>query len=119
MSIDYEYFEAAEIDGARKMQAIRNISIPFMMPVIIILTLLSVGRMLYSDFGLFWFLPMQSGMLLPTTEVIDTYIFRSLRHIGDIGMSSAVNFYQSFMGLALILISNLIVRKINKESALF
>ena len=119
MGIDYEYFEAAELDGASKLQAIRNISLPFMMPVIIILTLLSIGRIFYSDFGLFWFLPMQSGMLLPTTDVIDTYIFRSLRLIGDIGMSSAVNFYQSFMGLTSILLFNFIVRKVNKESALF
>lgn len=119
MAIDHEYFEAAAIDGAGKLKATLNISLPFLSPVVFVLTLLAVGRILYSDFGLFWFLPMQSGSLIPTTDVIDTYTFRSLRIIGDIGMSSAVNFYQSFMGLAVILFSNYAVRKINKESALF
>lgn len=119
MSVDSEFFEAAAIDGAGKLKTIMNISLPFLNPVIIMLTLLSLGRIFYSDFGLFWFLPMQSGILIPTTDVIDTYIFRSLRVVGDIGMSSAVNFYQSLMGMATILIFNFIIRKIDNDSALF
>ncbi len=119
MAIDSEYFEAATIDGASKLRTIMHISIPFITPVVIMLTLLSLGRIFYSDFGLFWFLPMQSGMLIPATDVIDTYVFRSLRVIGDIGIASAVNFYQSVMGMATILIFNFIVRKVNSESSLF
>ncbi|QJD87487.1 ABC transporter permease [Cohnella herbarum] len=119
LSIDKEYFEAAEIDGASKLRTTWSISLPFLAPIITILTILSVGRIFYSDFGLYYFLPMQSGMLMPATDVIDTYAFRTLRVVGDIGMSSAVNFFQSVMGLAVILFANLWARKIDKDSALF
>jgi putative aldouronate transport system permease protein len=119
MSIDNEYFEAASIDGASRLRMMWNISLPFLTPLITILTLLGVGRIFYSDFGLFYFLPMQSGLLQDTTQVIDTYIFRSLRVVGDIGMSSAANFFQSVIGLILILASNYIVSRKNPDNALF
>lgn len=119
MGIDSELFEAAELDGVSKFQAARYISIPFLKPIIIMMTLLSLGNIFYSDFGLFWFLPMDNGMLMPVTDVIDTYIYRSLRVLGDMGMSSAINFYQSFMGLTVVLIFNYIAKKVEKDSALF
>ncbi|MNJ45104.1 putative multiple-sugar transport system permease YteP [compost metagenome] len=107
------------MDGASKWQQIRKITLPLIAPVITIMTLLAVGRIFYSDFGLFYQVPMDSGALYDTTNVIDTYVYRGLMQLGDIGMSSAAGLYQSLVGFVLVLLSNFIVRKINKENALF
>jgi putative aldouronate transport system permease protein len=117
--IDSQYYEAATIDGATKWQQVKYITIPLLVPVMVIMTLLSIGRIFYSDFGLFYQLPMGSGTLLPVTNVIDTYVYNSLVNMGDIGMSSAAGLYQSVVGFILVLTSNLIVRKISPENALF
>ncbi|EMS72837.1 ABC transporter permease [Ruminiclostridium cellobioparum] len=117
--IDTEYYEAATIDGARKWQQVKYITIPLLVPVMVIMTILSIGRIFYSDFGLFYQLPMGSGTLLPVTNVIDTYVYNSLVNMGDIGMSSAAGFYQSVVGFLLVLTTNLVVRKISPENALF
>lgn len=117
--IDTEYYEAATIDGARKWQQVKYITIPLLVPVMVIMTILSIGRIFYSDFGLFYQLPMGSGTLLPVTNVIDTYVYNSLVNMGDIGMSSAAGFYQSVVGFLLVLTTNLLVRKISPENALF
>ncbi|MBY0160688.1 sugar ABC transporter permease [Cytobacillus firmus] len=119
IGIDPEYYEAAKLDGASKWMQIRKITLPMIMPVIMILTLLAIGRIFYSDFGLFYQVPMNSGALYSTTNVIDTYVFRGLMQLGDIGMSSAAGFYQSLVGFVLVLGSNYIVRKIDKDNALF
>ncbi len=119
IGIDQEYYEAATLDGASKWQQIRRITLPLIAPVITIMTLLAVGRIFYSDFGLFYQVPMDSGALYDTTNVIDTYVYRGLMQLGDIGMSSAAGLYQSLVGFVLVLLSNFIVRKINKENALF
>lgn len=119
IGIDPEYYEAAKLDGASKWQQIRTITIPLITPVIIMLTLLQIGRIFYSDFGLFYQVPMNAGALFSTTNVIDTYVFRGLLQLGNIGMSSAAGFYQSLVGFILVLVSNYVVRKINKENALF
>jgi len=83
------------------------------------MTLLQIGKIFYSDFGMFYFLTRNSGGLYATTDVIDTYVFRALRVTGDIGMSSAVGLFQSFIGLILVLTSNLIVKKSNPDHAIF
>lgn len=119
ISIDPEYYEAARLDGASKWRQIQSITIPLITPVIVMLTLLSIGRMFYSDFGLFYQVPMNSGMLNDTTNVIDTYVYRSLMIMGDIGMASAAGVYQSIVGFVLVLSANYIVRKFNRENALF
>lgn len=119
MGIDTSYYEAAEIDGANKWQKIFKISIPLLRPLIIILTLLSIGKIFYSDFGMFYFLPQDSGALFSKTQVIDTYVYRALRKSGDIGMSSAVGFYKSIMGFIMVLISNKVVSKIDSDSSIF
>lgn len=119
IGIDPSYYEAARLDGASKWQEIKLITIPCMIPTIITLMLLSIGRIFYSDFGLFYQVPMNSGVLLPTTNVIDTYVYRALIEQGNIGMSSAAGFYQSLVGFAVVMISNWIVRKKDKERALF
>ncbi len=118
-SIDTEYYEAATIDGATKWQQIKSITIPLLVPVMVIMTILAIGRIFYSDFGLFYQLPMQSGTLQPVSNVIDTYVFTSLITMGDVGMSSAAGFYQSVVGFILVLSANLAVRKISPENALF
>lgn len=117
--IDPEYYEAARIDGAKTWQQIRYITLPLLVPIITIMTILSIGRIFYSDFGLFYQTPMQSGPLLPVTNTIDTYVYRGLMVLSDIGMSSAATFYQSIVGFLLVLFSNFIVRKVNPENALF
>jgi putative aldouronate transport system permease protein len=117
--IDPTYYEAAELDGASKLRQIWSITLPCILPSIITLTLLSIGRIFYSDFGLFYQVPRDSGMLYSTTNVIDTYVYRGLMKQGNIGMSSAAGFYQSIVGFILVLLSNLLVNKISKENALF
>jgi len=119
IGIDPEYYEAARIDGASRWMQIRKITIPMISPVIVMMALLAIGRIFYSDFGLFYQVPMNSGALFETTNVIDTYVFRGLMQLGDIGMASAAGVYQSLVGFTLILIANFVVRKINKENALF
>ena len=88
-------------------------------PTIIMLTLMAVGRIFYSDFGLFYQVPKNSGALLPVTNTIDTYVYRGLLELGDISMSAAAGVYQSLVGFILVLGANLLVRKIDRESALF
>jgi putative aldouronate transport system permease protein len=119
MGISSEYYEAAKIDGATKLQMIRKITIPLLMPIIVIVTLLQIGRIFYADFGLFFQVTRDIGMLYPVTDVIDTYVYRALRVTGDIGMASAAGFYQSIIGFCLVLTTNLVVKKINSENALF
>lgn len=119
IGIDTEYFEAANLDGATMLQRIRFITVPLIKPTIITMVLLSIGRMFYSDFGLFYQVPMDSGALYPSTNVIDTYVYRALIKLSDIGMASAAGVYQSIIGFIVVLISNLVVRKIDKDNALF
>ncbi len=119
MGIDRELFESAAIDGASKVRIIRHISIPLLSNLMVILVLLQVGKIFYADFGLFYQLPRQIGILFPTTDVIDTYVYRALKVTGDIGLAGAVNFYQAIVGFILVLVSNLAVGKISKEHALF
>lgn len=119
LGFDRAYYEAATIDGCSKWQQITKITIPMLKPTIIMLTLMSVGRIFYSDFGLFYQVPMNSGLLFPVTQTIDTYVFRSLITLGNVSMSSAAGVYQSLVGFILVLGANLAVRKLDPESALF
>jgi len=119
IGIDTEYYEAARIDGATKWQQIRKITLPLINPVIITMTLLAIGRIFYSDFGLFYQIPMDSGALYDTTNVIDTYVYRGLILLGDIGMSSAAGMYQAVVGFVLVLLANFTVRIYSKDNALF
>lgn len=117
--IDKSYYEAALVDGASKWQQIKSITIPLLKPVLIIMFITSIGGMFRSDFGLFYQLPKNSGALYPVTNVIDTYVYRGLNNLGNIGMSSAASLYQSLVGLVLILTANGIVRKVDEENAFF
>nr|WP_239635409.1 ABC transporter permease subunit [Paenibacillus sp. H1-7] len=119
IGIDSSYYEAARIDGATRLQMIRRITIPLLTPLIIILFIVAVGQMFRADFGLFFFVPNDTSFLYATTDVIDTYVYRSLRVVGDIGMSSAIGLYQSVVGLVLVLAANYVVKKINSENSLW
>ena len=117
--IDPSYFEAAELDGATKWKQIRYITIPSIMPSIITLTLLNIGRIFYSDFGLFYQVTQNSGQLYEATNVIDTYVYRALLQSGNIGMASAAGFYQSIVGFVCVLAANMVVKKLSHENAMF
>lgn len=117
--IDPSYFEAAELDGATKWKQIRYITIPSIMPSIITLTLLNIGRIFYSDFGLFYQVTQNSGQLYEATNVIDTYVYRALLQSGNIGMASAAGFYQSIVGFVCVLAANMVVKKLSPENAMF
>ena len=119
VGIDPSYYEAAALDGATKFKEVLCITLPMLKPTIITLTILALGRIFYSDFGLFYQVPMNNGALFKATNVIDTYVFRGLMEQGNIGMSTAAGAYQSFVGFALVLLSNGVIRKISRDNALF
>lgn len=119
MGIDKSLYEAAMIDGANKWQQIRRITVPMLVPLMTILTLLAIGKIFYADFGLFYQVPRDSGTLYSVTNVIDTYVYRGLKLTGEIGMSTAAGLYQSVVGFVLVITSNYVVRKFNKDNALF
>jgi len=119
LGINPTYYEAARIDGAGRWQMIRRITIPLLTPLIIVLLIVKIGEVFRADFGLFYFVPNNSSFLYSTTDVIDTYVFRALRTVGDVGMSAAVGLYQSLVGFLLVVLSNWIIRRINKDNALW
>ena len=117
--IDKSMYEAARIDGAGKLKQILYITLPMLRPMIILLLLLSIGRIFNSDFGLFYQVTLNSGRLYKTTQTIDTYVYRALMEMNNVGMSSAASVFQAIIGFVLVLLSNLIVRRIDPQSALF
>lgn len=117
--IDPSLYESANIDGANRFKSFMNITIPSLTPVIITLTILSVGKIFNSDFGLFYQLPMNSGALVDVTQTIDTYVYRGLMNTANLGMSAAAGFYQSMVGFVLVMLTNTLVRKLSKENAMF
>ncbi len=119
VGIDKSYYEAADVDGATMWQKIRYITLPNLKPTVITLCLLSIGRIFYSDFGLFYQVPLNSGTLYDVTSTIDTYVYRGLMQSSNVSMSSAAGVYQSLVGFVLVLFANWVVNKISKENALF
>ncbi|MCJ7843214.1 ABC transporter permease subunit [Lederbergia sp. NSJ-179] len=119
VGIDKTYYEAAMIDGATKWQQVKHVTLPMIKPLIVVLLIMDVGKIFNSDFGLFFQVPRDAGALYSVTNTIDTFVYRGLMSLGDIGMSTAAGLYQSAVGFVLVLIANYIVRKIDEESALF
>ena len=119
VGISQEYYESATLDGASGWRQVWSITLPLIKPTMVILVLLSVGRIFNSDFGLFYQVPLNSGALQTTTDVIDTYVYRGLMTFGDFGMSSAAGLYQSIVGFILVLTTNAFVRRKDKDLALF
>ncbi|MDN4070543.1 ABC transporter permease subunit [Paenibacillus sp. FSL R5-0407] len=117
--MDKSIYEAAKIDGAGKLRQIKDITLPLLKPTIIILTLMAVGRIMNSDFGLFYQVPMNSGALYSTTQTIDTFVYRAMMQLNDTGMAAASGLYQSLVGFILVMVANGIVRKIDSDNSLF
>jgi putative aldouronate transport system permease protein len=119
-AIDQSLYEAAAIDGAGKWHQIRNITLPSLVPSIMTMFLLSLSRIFYSDFGLFYLIPQNSGSLFNVTNTIDTYVYRALMmSAGGIGRSAAAGLLQAVVGFALILAVNTLIRKLSKSNAIF
>lgn len=119
LGINEEYYEAAKIDGATRIQQIKYITLPLLKPVVITLLLLQLSKIFFGNFDMLYNLTMDSPALYATTDVIDTYVYRSLRVMGDLGMSSAAGLYQSVVGFGIVMGVNGIIRKVDKESAMF
>jgi putative aldouronate transport system permease protein len=119
MGIDTEIYEAATIDGANMFQKIRFITLPSLKPTMVVLILLSVGRIMRGEFDMFYNLIGNNGLLIDKTDIIDTLVFRSIMGTQDFGMASAAGLYQSVLCLLIIVSINAVVRKIDKDYALF
>lgn len=118
-AIDPELFEAAMIDGATRWQRIKHITLPQLQPLMIILTVLAVGRVFNADFGLFFQVTRNQGAIASTTNVIDLYVYNALRQYNNVGMASATGLYQSVVGFIFVFSANWIVRGIDREKAVF
>ncbi len=118
-AVDPGLYEAANLDGANRFKSFMNITIPCLVPTIITLLILSVGKIFNSDFGLFYQVPMNSGAIIDVTQTIDTYVYRGLMNTANIGMSAAAGFYQSVVGFCLVMITNVIIRKASSDNAMF
>ncbi len=119
VGIDTSLYEAATVDGANTFRKVWHITLPGLKLTIITLVLLSIGRMFYSDFGLFYQVPMRSGLLSAATDTIDVFVYKGLTQLNDVGRASAAGFLQSVLGFITVLLANTIVRKLDKDSALF
>lgn len=117
--IDSSQYEAASIDGASKWQQVLYVTIPHLKTMIIILFIMNIGKIFNADFGLFYSVPMNSGPLFPTTQVIDTYVYRTLMTTHNEGMSTAASLMQNLVGFVCIMTANTIVRRVDEESSLF
>ena len=119
INIDPQLYEAADVDGATIWQKIRHITLPGIRPTMIILILLSIGTIMKGDFQMFWQVTGNNPMTLGTTDVIDTYVTRSLMYLQEFGMTSAAGMYQSVFSFILILLANYAVKKVEPDYTLF
>ena len=117
--IDKSLYESARLDGASKWNQILHITLPRLRPMIILMLLMSIGRIFNSDFGLFYQVPLNSGLLTSTTQTIDTYVYRALLQLNNVSMSSAASVFQALIGFALVMASNMLVRVVEPDNALF
>ena len=117
--ISHDFYEAAVLDGATKLQQAWYITLPQLRMVLCISIILAMGSIFRADFGLFYSVTLDSGRIYAVTDVIDTYIYRGLTKLANVGMSTAAGFYQSVVGLIMVLIANKVVTKIDPDSAMF
>ncbi|HIS21627.1 MAG TPA: sugar ABC transporter permease [Candidatus Spyradocola merdavium] len=116
---DQELYEAAAIDGANKWKQITNITIPLLTPTIVLLQILAVGRIFNGDFDMFYSLPNGSGPLKNVSTTLDVYVYNTMKSGAQLGLASAAAFFQSIVGFVLVLTTNLIVRKVSPDMAMF
>ena len=119
IGISPELYESARIDGAGKLQQVWHISIPMIKNVIIVLFILHIGKIMYADLSLYYNVPLDLGQLYDATDVLDTYVLRALKTLGNVGMSSAAALYQSVVGFILVIVSNYVAKKVDPESGMF
>ena len=117
--ISNDYYEAAVLDGATKIQQARYITLPHLRTVMCITLIMSLGSIFRGDFGLFYSVTKDNGRLYPVSDVIDTYIYRSLTTMSNAGMTAAAGFYQSVVGFITLITANWVVTKIDSDSAMF
>lgn len=117
--VDMSCYEAADLDGSNMFQRIIYITLPSILPTIITIVILNIGRILRGDFQMFYQIIGNNGQLFNATDVIDTFVFRSLINNGDIGMTAAASLYQSVLCFTIILVVNQVVKKVNEDYALF
>lgn len=117
--ISQDYYEAAVLDGATKFQQARYITLPHLRTVMCITLIMSLGSIFRGDFGLFYSVTKDNGRLYPVSDVIDTYIYRSLTTMSNAGMTAAAGFYQSVVGFFTLIFANWVVTKIDADSAMF
>lgn len=119
IGIDSALYEAAAIDGANVWQQVWHVTLPALRGTIIIMVLLAMGRMFYSDFGLFYQVPMHSGLLADVTDTIDVFTYKALTQLNDVGRAAAAGFLQSVLGFLMVLGANFVVSKIDPDNSLF
>ena len=119
VGIDESLFEAAEIDGANKFRQVIHIIIPEIMGLLCLKIVMGVGHAMGGDFGLFYQIPRNIGLLYPTTDILNTYTFRALQEGSSMGRTAAVGLFQSLAGIVLLLITNGIIRKIDEDKSMF
>lgn len=117
--IDTSYYEAARIDGASRWQTITKITVPMLIPSIILMTLLGIGGMLKGDLSMIMGVTFLNPLLLPTTDIIDVYVYRTAIRSGEFGFASAITLYQSVFGFILVLVANKLAGWYDKDSKLF
>lgn len=117
--IDSQIYEAAEIDGASRWTQITKITLPILMPTVVLLTLFSIGKIFNGDFGMLYAIIGDNSTLYPTTDVIDTYVYRMMRTLNEFGLSTAVGLVQSVVGLFMVMIANWLAKKFAPQSAIF
>lgn len=119
MGIDGEMMEAAKVDGANGFQRIRYIILPSLKPTIVILLLFALGGIVKGNFGLFYNIVGSNPILYPTTDIIETFVYRSTVQSFNFSTASAVGFYQSVVGFVIVMTVNYIVKKIEPDYSLF
>ena len=117
--MDNHCWEAAAVSGETKKQSACYIRLPFLKTTIVLIVLLQTGKIFNADYGMFYFLPRNSGTLYRVTDVIDNYVYRAFRDTGDIGMASAMGLFQTLAGFATLYVINVVIRKIDRDNALF
>ncbi len=119
INIDTDILDASKVDGCNAVQTAYKIIVPIIKPTVTVLVILAIGGIFNSDFGLFYQIPQASGALKNVTDVVETYTYRTLTTAGNAGVSAAVGFAQGVVGMVLVLTTNAITRRYNKENALF
>ena len=116
---DQEMYEAAKVDGATRLQQITKITLPLLKVTAIMLTIMGIGKIFAGDFGMIYALVGDNAQLYPTTDVIDTFVYRALRQLNNLGMSTATSLFQSVVGLILVFTTNQITKRIEPDAAIF